>query len=109
MKRKIETKYKLPLLNWVALPPTQLSGTVFTQLDDEAILKHLDFMDFEEVFRSNVPTVDTDSGMSLPCYQFSVKKPPAESLLQPNRSQNVAIARRKLNLTSEALKHAIVM
>lgn len=109
MKRKIDTKYKLPLLNWVSLPPTQVSGTVFSHLDDEAILKYLDFMDFEEVFRSKAPPEDTDSGMSLPCYQFSVRKPPAESLLQPNRSQNVAIARRRLNLTNGALKHAITM
>ena len=51
MKRKIETKYRLPLLNWSSLPATQISGTVFTQLDDEAILKSLNFSEFEEAFK----------------------------------------------------------
>ena len=51
MKRKIETKYRLPLLNWSSLPATQISGTVFTQLDDEAILRSFDFSQFEEVFK----------------------------------------------------------
>ena len=51
-KRKIETKYKLPLLNWVTIPATQISGTVFHQLDDETVLRQLDFTDFEEIFKT---------------------------------------------------------
>ena len=51
-KRKIETKYKLPLLNWVTIPATQIAGTVFHQLDDESVLRQLDFMDFEETFKT---------------------------------------------------------
>lgn len=51
-KRKIETKYKLPLLNWVTMPATQISGTVFSHLDDETIFKELDFTDFEETFKT---------------------------------------------------------
>ena len=51
-KRKIETKYKLPLLNWVTIPATQISGTVFSHLDDETIFKELDFTDFEETFKT---------------------------------------------------------
>lgn len=38
IKKKIQTKYKLPLLNWTALKPNQLKGTVFGELDDEKIL-----------------------------------------------------------------------
>lgn len=38
-KRKIVTKYKLPTLNWVALKPGQVKGTVFTEIDDEKVLK----------------------------------------------------------------------
>ena len=52
MKRKIETKYRLPLLNWVTIPPTQVANTVFPQIDDEKILKALDLEDFEEVFKT---------------------------------------------------------
>ncbi len=35
------------------------------------------------------------------------KKPQRESLLDPNRSQNVAIAKRKLSLSSDEIKEAI--
>lgn len=35
------------------------------------------------------------------------KKPQRESLLEPNRSQNVAIAKRKLNMPSDEIKMAI--
>ena len=51
-KRKIETKYKLAQLNWVTIPATQISSTVFNRLDDETILKELDFTDFEETFKT---------------------------------------------------------
>ncbi len=35
IKKKIETKYKLPNLNWTALKPGQVRGTIFSELDDE--------------------------------------------------------------------------
>jgi hypothetical protein len=46
IKKKIETKYRLPNLNWVALKPQQVKGTVFCELDDEKLLKVCFFMDF---------------------------------------------------------------
>lgn len=39
IKRKIETKHKLPNLNWIALKPQQVKGTVFCELDDEKLYK----------------------------------------------------------------------
>lgn len=39
IKRKIETKYRLPNLNWIALKPQQVKGTIFCELDDEKLLK----------------------------------------------------------------------
>lgn len=29
----------MPLLNWVALKPSQITGTVFTELNDEKVLQ----------------------------------------------------------------------
>ncbi len=55
-KRKIETKYKLPQLNWAILPATQITGTVFTQLDDENVLKQINFTEFEETFKLKTQT-----------------------------------------------------
>lgn len=37
IKRKLQTKYKLPTLNWIALKPNQVKGTVFSELDDDKL------------------------------------------------------------------------
>ncbi|MEQ2199591.1 hypothetical protein XENOCAPTIV_004149 [Xenoophorus captivus] len=37
-KKPIQTKYRMPLLNWQPLKPNQVTGTVFNELDDEQIL-----------------------------------------------------------------------
>lgn len=51
IKRKVQTKYKLPTLNWIALKPNQVRGTIFNELDDEKLHKSIDFADFEEKFK----------------------------------------------------------
>lgn len=37
-KKPIKTKYHMPLFNWQALKPNQVTGTVFNELDDEQVL-----------------------------------------------------------------------
>lgn len=37
IKRKFQTKYKLPTLNWIALKPNQVKGTIFSELDDDKL------------------------------------------------------------------------
>ena len=37
-KKPIKTKYHMPLFNWQALKPNQVTGTVFNELDDELVL-----------------------------------------------------------------------
>lgn len=37
IKKKLQTKYKLPTLNWIALKPNQVKGTVFSELDDDKL------------------------------------------------------------------------
>uniref|UniRef100_A0A8C3I6E5 Formin like 3 n=1 Tax=Chrysemys picta bellii TaxID=8478 RepID=A0A8C3I6E5_CHRPI len=39
IKKPIKTKFRLPIFNWTALKPNQISGTVFSELDDERILE----------------------------------------------------------------------
>ncbi|NXX16872.1 FMNL3 protein, partial [Podargus strigoides] len=39
IKKPIKTKFRLPVFNWTALKPTQISGTVFGELDDERVLE----------------------------------------------------------------------
>lgn len=39
IKKPIQTKFRLPVLNWVALKPSQINGTIFNDIDDESILQ----------------------------------------------------------------------
>ena len=108
-KRRIQTRYKLPLLNWATLPATQVAGTVFSQLDDERILQVINFEDFEERFKRHdaVSAVDgNDPRLSVRSEPMKRRK---ESVLAPNRSQNVAIARKKVTASIDALKQSIAM
>ncbi|KAI1884120.1 hypothetical protein AGOR_G00223170 [Albula goreensis] len=51
-KKAIQTKYRMPLLNWQALKPNQVKGTVFNELDDEQVLGELNMDAFEELFKT---------------------------------------------------------
>ena len=109
-KRRIQTRYKLPLLNWATIPATQVAGTVFNQLDDERILQVLNFDEFEERFKRNDAHLAAEATDSI---TKSVKSEPLkrkkESVLAPNRSQNVAIARKKVTASVDALKQSIAL
>lgn len=39
IKKPIQTKFRMPVLNWVALKPSQINGTIFNDIDDESILQ----------------------------------------------------------------------
>ncbi|XP_017862168.1 PREDICTED: formin-like protein CG32138 isoform X3 [Drosophila arizonae] len=114
IKRKVPTKYKLPTLNWIALKPNQVRGTIFNELDDEKIFKQIDFNEFEERFKigiggplhngSNGSEVD-GSLSTYPSKRF--KKPDNISLLEHTRLRNIAISRRKLGMPIDDVVAAI--
>lgn len=37
IKKKFQTKYKLPTLNWIVLKPNQVKGTIFSELEDDKL------------------------------------------------------------------------
>lgn len=37
IKKTVQPKCRLPVLNWVAMKPNQVKGTVFSELDDEKL------------------------------------------------------------------------
>ena len=61
VKARHQTKYRLPVLNWQALKPTQVAGTIFNDLDDESVLAAVDMSHFEELFKTRAQ----DSGKLL--------------------------------------------
>lgn len=99
------------MLNWVSLPATQVSGSVFSSLDDEKIIDSLDFTKFEEKFKiiGKLSTVQTKGSPSSPArsLQSTSLHNFEASLLEPKRIQNVAIARRKVSAPTEVLRQYI--
>ncbi|OCT60055.1 formin-like protein 1 [Xenopus laevis] len=105
IKKPIQTKLRMQVLNWVALKPTQINGTVFTHLNDEKVLQELDMSDFEENFKTKA------QGTSQTTFSMKVKaaqnQPNKVSLIETNRAKNLAITLRKGGLNPEAITTAI--
>ncbi|ELK14196.1 Formin-like protein 1 [Pteropus alecto] len=104
-KKPIQTKFRMPLLNWVALKPSQITGTVFTELNDEKVLQELDMSDFEEQFKtkSQGPGLDLSALKS----RATQKAPTKAVLIEANRAKNLAITLRKGNLGADRICQAI--
>ncbi|XP_028170439.1 formin-like protein isoform X6 [Ostrinia furnacalis] len=110
IKRKVDTKYKLPTLNWIALKPNQVRGTIFNELDEERPRRRINFAEFEEKFRiggvtAAVDACDADTLASFPSKRF--RKPDTVSLLEHTRLRNIAISRRKLDTPVEKVIAAV--
>ncbi|XP_033225241.1 formin-like protein isoform X2 [Belonocnema kinseyi] len=111
IKRKVQTKYKLPTLNWVALKPNQVRGTIFNELDDDRLHSFIDFSDFEERFKIGMGghiangNSEIDGLQSFPSKRF--KKPENVSLLEHTRLRNIAISRRKMEMPVEKVITAV--
>uniref|UniRef100_A0A4W5RM55 Formin-like 2b n=1 Tax=Hucho hucho TaxID=62062 RepID=A0A4W5RM55_9TELE len=93
IKKPIQTKFRMPVFNWVALKPSQINGTVFNDIDDERILQELNVEEFEEMFKTKAqgPAVD----VTLSRHKAPQKGPNRVSLLEANRAKNLAITLRK--------------
>uniref|UniRef100_A0A3P8XS13 Formin-like 1a n=1 Tax=Esox lucius TaxID=8010 RepID=A0A3P8XS13_ESOLU len=104
-KMPIQTKHRLPLLNWQALKPHQVAGTVFSELDDEHVLGELNMDAFEEQFKTKAQTAPVDVGTLRA--KVSRKTSSKVSLLEPNRAKNLAITLRKGGMTASDICNAI--
>jgi hypothetical protein len=93
IKRKIETKYRLPNLNWIALKPQQVKGTVFCELDDEKLLNIIDFDRFEELFKTGPGLTNgkpnPNQKMDSPTTLRKMKKQENHTLLEAQRQRNL--------------------
>uniref|UniRef100_A0AAX7VD29 Formin-like 2b n=1 Tax=Astatotilapia calliptera TaxID=8154 RepID=A0AAX7VD29_ASTCA len=105
IKKPIQTKFRMPVLNWVALKPSQINGTIFNDIDDESILQDLNVEEFEEMFKTKAqgPAVD----LTLSRQKLPQKAPSKVSLLEANRAKNLAITLRKAGQGSEVICRAI--
>lgn len=95
----------MPLLNWQALKPNQVSGTVFKDLDDEHILGELNMDIFEEQFKTKAQGGSKDLS-SKP--KKAVQKAQAKTtLIDLNKSKNLAITLRKGGMNPDKICTAI--
>uniref|UniRef100_A0A8C9VNY4 Formin like 1 n=1 Tax=Scleropages formosus TaxID=113540 RepID=A0A8C9VNY4_SCLFO len=104
-KKPIQTKYRMPLLNWQALKPNQVTGTVFNELNDEGVLEELNMEDFEEQFKTKAqgPPVAISTMKMKAAHKSSNKV----SLLETNRAKNLAITLRKGGMSTSEICTAI--
>ncbi|PIK49678.1 putative formin-like protein 3 [Apostichopus japonicus] len=87
IKKRINTKYRLPILNWVAFKPNQISGTVFSELDDDKVMK--------------------EEKTQLDGKRSTKKKDTGVSLLDGAKLQNISIVRRKIEHSTDQIVLAI--
>lgn len=116
IKRKIETKYRLPNLNWIVLKPQQVKGTIFCELDDEKLFNLIDFDTFEELFKTG-PAFANNQNSSNNNANFKVESPVSSkkmikknenlTLLDAQRQRNLAISRRKIEMGVPQITKAI--
>uniref|UniRef100_A0A670YX14 Formin like 1 n=1 Tax=Pseudonaja textilis TaxID=8673 RepID=A0A670YX14_PSETE len=105
IKKPIQTKFRMPVFNWVALKPNQINGTIFNELNDEKVLQELDMSDFEEQFKTKAqgPNKEFSSTKAK-----TLQKAPAKvSLIECNRAKNLAITLRKGGLDVDSICKAI--
>ncbi|XP_069896650.1 formin-like protein 3 isoform X1 [Dipodomys merriami] len=105
IKKPIKTKFRLPVFNWTALKPNQISGTVFSELDDEKILEDLDLDKFEDLFKTKAqgPALDLICSKNKTAQKAASKV----TLLEANRAKNLAITLRKAGRSAEEICRAI--
>uniref|UniRef100_UPI00398EEFCA formin-like protein 1 n=1 Tax=Pristiophorus japonicus TaxID=55135 RepID=UPI00398EEFCA len=105
IKQPIKTKFRMPILNWVALKPNQIDGTVFTELDDEKLLQELNMAEFEERFKTRAQGSAVNiNTLKMKVTQKAVSK---VNLIESNRAKNLAITLRKGCLSSDDICKAI--
>ncbi|KAM6905547.1 formin-like protein 1 [Xenentodon cancila] len=104
-KKTIQTKFRMPLLNWQALKPNQVTGTVFNELDDEQILGELNMDMFEAEFKTRAQGDPAD--LLKVKKKITQKAPSKISLIDANKAKNLAITLRKAGMSPSAICTAI--
>ena len=89
----------LKSLNWSKIPENKISGTIWSEVNDEKVFKTLDLADFERQF-SAFQKPDEDF---LTERKFMTTKSKELSLIDGRRSQNCIILLSKLKLTNDEL------
>nr|CAB3246530.1 formin-like protein 2 [Phallusia mammillata] len=104
-KQRHHPKYRLPVLNWSALRPNQVSGTIFNELDDESVLGNIDMNDFEEMFKTRAQDTEADKLRLQKLAEAQQRR--GQSLIDVNRARNLAITLRKIGLGTDDICRSV--
>ncbi|XP_022101860.1 formin-like protein 2 isoform X2 [Acanthaster planci] len=102
-KRRIISSAPMPMLNWVTLYP--VTNTIFKTIDDERVLNELDFTDFERNFRLRESKYNT-AGMER-VRRLQERLAEKITVIETNRARNLVITKRRIGLSTKAIKDAI--
>uniref|UniRef100_A0A8B9HKQ9 Formin-like 1a n=1 Tax=Astyanax mexicanus TaxID=7994 RepID=A0A8B9HKQ9_ASTMX len=103
-RKPIQTKFRMPQLNWQALKPNQVEGTVFNELNDEHLFEELNMDLFAENFKTKAQGPPAD----LSKLKVKAQKAPTKvSLLEANKAKNLAITLRKACMSPDKICTAI--
>ena len=80
-------------MNWSAIPPAKVEGTVFSELDEESMMQRLknEMEEFEELFKTKAKERKEKNGAcgDAPNGNQASKHPPKEQVLETSRIRNV--------------------
>ncbi|XP_014663901.1 PREDICTED: disheveled-associated activator of morphogenesis 1-like isoform X2 [Priapulus caudatus] len=103
IKKKNIPKPSAPLksFNWAKLPDNKLSGTIWTEMDDEKLYKVMDLVDFERTFSAYQKHEDSNEDLKA-----SMKKREL-SVIDGRRAQNCTILLSKLKMSNSEIVRAL--
>ncbi|CAK8671797.1 formin-like protein 2 isoform X2 [Clavelina lepadiformis] len=104
-KQRHHTKYRLPVLNWSALKPNQVAGTIFNDLDDDSVLNELDLGAFEEMFKTRAQDTEADRARLLKIAEAQQRR--GASIIDVNRARNLSITLRKIGSSTDEICRSV--
>jgi len=109
IKPAVQPKYRLPTLQVAVIKPNDTKDTVWYTMNDEKVMKDIDFTKFEEAFKLNpVPIKDNKKGFDIKDgVPKQPKVPKLDSLMEHTRLKNVAICKKRLTMPIDDMVFAI--
>lgn len=92
IKQRYQPKYRLPHVNWAAIPPTKVEGTIFSEMNEERVMAKVtdDMEAFEEIFKTQLQEAKKEGpDKEVPPVVLPSKQPSKEHVLETSRIRNV--------------------
>ena len=90
IKQRYQPKYRLPHVNWSAIPATKVEGTIFSDMNEERVMEKVtgEMEAFEEIFKTKSQE-KKEEGKEVAQVVLPSKHPSKEQVLETSRIRNV--------------------